>query len=186
MPVGTLCLQCGTVAESYPLLSEDQVMEKYREEPAFRESFMRAKEVLASTRLAAWPFRSTTVFSGVASGLTVDIERAFVAADDLVAALGMPLKSAGLETCKLIGIEGEMREGRILKVEGLPPGMPYTRVKAWTEMRVAHEDYFIKFDEALREEQAADMLQYGRKQQFADYPSSLRASGSGGLGKVKN
>ncbi len=171
VPEGPLCETCGTCAEAFPKLEQNEVIKEYWSTPDFKRQFQATSKVLTKAVARAW--RDAVVSSSTRTGMRVSSSMAFVAEEDLVKLFDAPVPAHYPKPTTLVTANGEAK-GYLFQPEGVPKSVRQRLVEEFHLTEVVRDEFYIDKGETLRDEQAADAFELVASGETKDRPSAAR------------
>jgi hypothetical protein len=167
-PKGCLCFVCGTVLESWPLLTVTDAKERKNTDLAFQFWWNVAQERLEQK--TPLTFRMSTVSKSVNTGCRVEWKVAFVEKETFNTYLGMASNTPGLKIKEktVKDFENNTVAGVLVRLENLPPNVPHTIVSLFTEDVTTHHEFLLDKMEGLHELHGANLREWQIAQDTED------------------
>ena len=174
IPEGNVCFECGSVAESFPAKDFDAVVLEYKKDAAFRRQF---KQALACFRgQAPKDWRQSTVQACALVGMRIEHVVAFVEESTFERFTLKRMKDLSLAKVSMPDVEGNMQDGVLLKMQGLPAELVFQKVTLYYDKRSAHAEYLVSMDSAVREQQGEETFKFLNAELVGNRPGALKAS----------
>ena len=176
MDVNFLCLECGTIGDAFPDVPKSALPQMITEDPEFKLKFEGGRLVFRKTTLVREPFKHKSVFLLQGIGLRMEVAKAFVEEAHFVLKLKMMPRAAGVCVVSIRDIEGTMKDGVLLQIEGLPRDLCWTRVILYSVTENLYQNTLLGEGEALHEEQPMMMFNWMKSQHLGSRAGQLRSS----------
>jgi hypothetical protein len=162
-PKGALCWICGSLAESWPLLTTEEIKTKLRSDFVFQFYWEQGQQRLAKNVGENTGFRMTTVSKHVVTGIRSSWPAFFISSPSFkeffkatLGTKGLPLKVSTIRNP-----DGNDIAGVILRsIADLPLGCPCSRVELFSETSSTHIEYLLETPDALHPNHGANLRQW--------------------------
>lgn len=176
LPKGELCWVCGSLGETVPAMTPEQIKAKLSSgtDLTFEVMWEVGKRRLKNEVPLNW--RLGTVSTVTNSGLRCEWVYHFVEQSAFLKKTQHDMETRGLrlKTLTLTDPEGRQRTGALLRPEEVPPDLPFVRVTLYRDESLAHEEYFLNKPDSLNERHADNIFKYKVEETCKERSAALR------------
>jgi hypothetical protein len=181
-PVSLLCWIDGTVAEAWPMQTEDETVRLWRSDKDFKQRFNGAKMFLRmlikqGKGPEACDWGKAKVGSNQIQGIMTEVEVAFVTCEVFAAHFHTPSAAIDKKVYTLPLMEGQPADGVFMTRDSVAAaGLPSINVKLYQKMESRMTETLLGANECLHHEHAKLMFHWQNAKRLQQRPQPLRVS----------